>query len=313
MQHKKYFVLIIVFFLGILFLFPSICFSGAKKGLELWFNILLPSLLPFLILSNLILTLDLLSYIVPGLSILFSGIFGVSKIACYPVLLGFLSGFPIAAKSCADLVKDNKISVQEGQYLLCFVNNASPMFITTYLSCQCIKMPQYKFYIYGIIICSSFLTSLVYRIFIPHSHTCTSLSDHLTTCSDSSLSFVQALDHSILQSTRILIKIGGYIILFSILTSLILSLPNIPDTLRFFSLSVLELTNGSYHLNISSLTLESKIILSIAMTAFGGFCSIFQTQSVIAKSGLSIKTYVIFKFIQAILTVPLSLLLLIII
>ncbi|MEG2775123.1 MAG: transporter, partial [Acetivibrio sp.] len=46
-----FFLLLVCF--GFLILFPSTSFEGAKNGLLLWFQIVLPTLFPFLVITNL--------------------------------------------------------------------------------------------------------------------------------------------------------------------------------------------------------------------------------------------------------------------
>ena len=52
---KRYFTSLCVIALFVLMLlFPQPVFKGASSGLLLWFNVILPTLLPFMIVSNLL-------------------------------------------------------------------------------------------------------------------------------------------------------------------------------------------------------------------------------------------------------------------
>lgn len=54
------FLLPFLIMLSFLLLFPDTSFTCAASGLMLWFETLLPSLLPFMIISNLLIRTDLL-------------------------------------------------------------------------------------------------------------------------------------------------------------------------------------------------------------------------------------------------------------
>lgn len=302
MISKKILSLSQFFLLVCFFLFPNLSFHGAKNGVILWIKVVIPSLFPFLLISAFLLQLNLISYITPILNPFFCKLFKCSSNGCYPILIGLLSGYPMGAKACADLVKNHSISKKEGQYLLSFINNASPMFITCYLSCQCLKLAPYRYVIYLAILFSSYLVSLLYRFLLQKNVTPHTVGSSPSNCNKISLSSIsQALDASIADSFQTVTKIGGYIILFSILGEYILALPNTLGTLRYYFISLLEITSAVNQISLANFPYKAKIILALTTTTLGGLSGIFQTYSVIANSGLSIKTYCFSKLLQTIL------------
>jgi nucleoside recognition membrane protein YjiH len=128
-SEKKTFTKVgIILFLVLILLFPASSYQGAKMGLLLWFNTVLPTLLPFIIISNLIIRLQIHKPLGKMLYPIFHLLFGVSKGGCYPILIGFLSGYPVGAKSTADLVNSGSIKEEEGQFLLSLCNNVAQCF-----------------------------------------------------------------------------------------------------------------------------------------------------------------------------------------
>lgn len=313
MKKQKITIFLLLSLLLCFFFFPSLCFSGAKGGLTLWFYTIIPSLLPFLIVSNLILRLNLLPYLTPLLAPFFQKLFSVSQSGCYPILIGLLSGYPMGAKACADLVRKGEITKEEGQYLLSFVNNASPMFITSFVASQCLKLPSLQYIFYGLILGSAFLCSLFFRLFSQKNKSQKQLvSTSISTQKEEPLSLITALDSSILDSFITITKIGGFIILFSILGEFVLALPAYLGFLRYLLLCILEITTAVHFVSISDYSMPIKIILILATTTFGGLSGLFQTQSVIAESGLSLTHYIIMKLIQSLFVILGTALLLII-
>lgn len=271
----------------------------------LWFQTVLPTLLPFMIISNLVVKLQvtdcLTSFFYPTLGRLL----GISRAGCYPLIIGMLSGYPVGAKACADFVKSRKISQEEGQFLLCFCNNASPMFILNFVSTQCLKLNGKGALILGIIYTSGVVTAMIYRLLakLPKRNSSAVSPPSLCTASTAAqspkMSPFLILDQTILNGFEILVKVGGYIILFSILAEIALHLTFIPALIRYFILGFLEITTGSAAIGIAHFTFTQKIVLTNALTAFGGLSSHAQTYSVIMNSGLSIKKYFLFKCINA--------------
>lgn len=89
MKEKIVSVLLILSFL-ILLAFPVPVFSGASKGLLLWYRTVLPTLLPFMILSNFMIHTRALSYISRLAGPFIHRIFGVSYKGSFAVITGFL-------------------------------------------------------------------------------------------------------------------------------------------------------------------------------------------------------------------------------
>lgn len=300
MNTKKHCSFLFLSVMLLFFLCPSLCFSGAKSGITLWINTVIPSLLPFLLLANIILEAGLLPYLCELIYPLLGPLFGVSKNGCFPILIGAISGFPVGAKTCADLVKQGQISLQEGQYLLSFVNNASPMFLIVYMASQCLQCKTLQYPLYFIILLSSLICSIVSRIFFIQKRPSFSpkASMFLQNTKENKPHIATILDHSIINSFLTVTKIGGYVILLSIVSTFLSHLPEQIQYTRYILLAATEMTTAIHQIGISDLTLHTKIILSLASATSGGISSLLQTQSVIAESGLSMKLYIVAKIFQ---------------
>jgi sporulation integral membrane protein YlbJ len=317
MKKNSFITIGILTLLLLLLLFPESTFIGSKNGLLLWFNIILPTLLPFVIVSNLIIKLHITNYISFILYPFFHKLFLISKEGCYPIIIGMISGFPIGAKACADLVKSNCISLSEGQFILSFCNNASPMFVTSFIALQCLNAPKWKYILLGILMIAPFITAFLYRL-----HESFFLAQHIRptiNCRNRNLNLLvqnknqskfEILDDSIFDGFEVLTKIGGYIILLSLLAQIIYDTSFLPSTVNSFIVGLLEITTGCNALASTTLSFEKKTILITIITAFGGLSSLAQTQSVISNSGLSIKKYFFCKILNAMIATILIILIL---
>ena len=97
---------------------PEVTLIGAKHGLLLWFNVIIPSLLPSIIISNMIVSAYGETFKNPFLYIIFTGL---------------LCGYPLGAATAVQLSNRNKIDTKKMQFLMAICNNSSPMFITNYI------------------------------------------------------------------------------------------------------------------------------------------------------------------------------------
>ncbi len=303
----------------ILLIFPKASIKGAENGILLWFNVIVPTLLPFIIVSNLIINLKLTTLIAKMFYPVLHRIFAVTRNGCYVIIIGLLTGFPVGAKACSDLVHYKMLSKQEGQYLLTFCNNASPMFIISYISILTLKLSLDRYKFLGIIYVSAMLTALLYRIIHHIQNNSFTSSEEISVAGRNTLKTLDLsrknvssespkritfaiVDCAIMDGFDVITKVGGYIVLFSILSNVILSSIKMTSLFSLLSVGVLEITNGINVIGASSIPLATKIALILPITAFGGISSIAQTKSVIDQSGLSIRNYILYKIFNAMIT-----------
>ena len=141
-MRRKTFIFVIVSMIVLFTIMPTVVSEGAKDGLLLWFMAIVPSLLPFMILSNILIKMKVTKYINRFFKPLFGIIFGVSAEGSYPILIGFLAGCPVGAKTTAQLYKNKDIGREEAQYLLTFCNNLSPMFLIEFIGVKCLDVKR---------------------------------------------------------------------------------------------------------------------------------------------------------------------------
>ena len=174
---KRLLPLLILFFF--LLFFPRQTLEASKSGLLLWFDSILPTLLPFLIVSGLILKTSLSDYFQKYLGPAFRRLFHCSDSGAFCLLCGLLCGYPVGARLIALQLQEDQLSLEEGQYLLSFCNQTSPAFISSYVVMQKFQDSTLLFPTLLILYTSSFLCSFLfrklYKIERPHFQ----INDHL--------------------------------------------------------------------------------------------------------------------------------------
>ena len=301
-RHPALTIPILILFFSMLS-FPQTVFTGASYGLVLWFRHVLPTLLPYMILINVLICTPALHWICRITSIFLCPLLVTSYYGTFAVLTGFLCGYPMGAKTTSDLLNANKISRSEASYLLSFCNNTSPAFILSYVVAQNMKERNLCIPFFLILTFTPLMLSFIFRLFyrLPESScsfpqvTPGSFSNPSESISDS------FLDRCILNAFESVTKVGGYMMMFSVLIQLLASvLPNTIFSLLLYS--SLEISTGIRLLFSSALYTTEKIILCAFLTSFGGWCCIAQTYSMISSSQLPILPYITAKLVTALVT-----------
>lgn len=304
MRRWTFSCLLILIFLSFLF-FKNEVITGAAEGLLQWYQFVLPSLLPFMILVNIMVqtnTISLLAAITGPLMKKFPGVSGAGSFA---VTAGFLCGYPMGAKVSADLVTKGRISYAEGAYLLSFCNNTSPMFIIGILFTRFIPERHLHLPFFLILILSPLICGQLFRIYYARNRKgaftfCSSYSDGSSSVEKTN--FAQVMDLSLTNSFDAIVKVGLYMMIFSIFIRLLDTLIPGSSLWKTISLSSLEITTGLSLLAGLTIPAAYKYMLLMAAASFGGFCAVFQTASMIQESRLPLRPYIIEKLITASVT-----------
>src|SRR5690625_4566005 len=77
---------------------PTLTINSAKRGLAAWFNILIPSLLPFLFFSEILILLGFVDILGELLEPVIRPFFNISGQGAFPFLMSIISGYPVGAK-----------------------------------------------------------------------------------------------------------------------------------------------------------------------------------------------------------------------
>lgn len=287
----------ICFLLVFLLLHPAESLSCARAGMTLWLNTLIPTILPFIILTGMLTHTGHIRKLLLPFESFFHIFPGVSIWGGYVFVLGMLCGYPLGAKLASDLYGLHKISKKEALYLTTFCNNPSPAFIITYLCKSCLKDTVPAGMVFASIFSANLICMLFFRFFVYQNAT---ISDSPGFSPEIS-SRKNILDFSIMNGFETITRLGGYILLFSILAGCIRYYAPFPLLYQYLLLGFTEITSGLSLISVSGLPYMTRILLSAAATASGGLCILAQTKGVLHHD-LSILPYFISKCICTFLT-----------
>lgn len=296
MKLQKYlFTSIVIIIFIFLLVSPANAVASARSGLMLWFKVLLPTLLPFMIISKLLIEVDAVSCLTFVFASFFQRFLKLSKSGTFVVMTGFLCGYPMGAKLVSELYSHKQLSYEESCYLLTFCNNLSPMFISSFLTVSCFDAPELLPYviliIYGTPIIYSLIIQPLFRRRLTMKH-----MELLPPSPCRKLDF-EIVDTAIMDSFTQITKLGGYIIMFSIISGMFLSL-SLPAPLLALLTGIIEITTGINYITVQGFPLGVRFFFSIPLCVFGGLSGLMQTYSMIKDSSLPFLPYFISKLIQ---------------
>ena len=265
----------------ILILDGKTALAGAQNGVQLCLITVIPSLFPFFILS-ILLNSTLSGFHLPFLSKI-GQLCGIPSGAEPLLLSGLLGGYPVGAQGIAEAYKAGQLSRQTAQRMLAFCNNAGPAFlfgmVASFFPDGWRVWALWAIHIFG---------ALFTAIILPASAT-----DDCILSVKSTMSANQIM-------IRALSAIGtvcGWIIVFRVVVEFLQRwmLFLLPVPFQVAVTGILELSNGCCFLPLLE-NIDMRFVLCSGMLAFGGVCVTMQTISV--SSGLSIRHYLLGKFIQ---------------
>ncbi|AMM92351.1 sporulation protein [Peribacillus simplex] len=299
-----------------LIIFPQESFEASKSGLNMWWKIVFPSLLPFLIFSELLISFGVVRFIGVILEPFMRPLFRVPGVGGFVWAMGLASGFPAGAKFTVRLRQEEQLTRIEAERLVCFTNSSNPLFLFVAVAVGFFHNPHL-----GIILALShylgnFCVGIIMRFYrwkeeksptkvmnkLPSIRQAFSQM-HRTRIKETR-PFGSLLGDAVISSIQTLLMIGGFIILFSVVNKLlfhmnitgllaslvagILHIFNFPDSLSLpFISGMFEMTLGSkLTSSVENANLFQQTVMTSFILAFNGFSIQAQVASIIAATDI---------------------------
>lgn len=290
-----------LYLIVLLLRFPALSLQYAGIGLNLWFQKMIPTLLPFMILSGILIRMNLTEGFVRMIHPLLRILFHTSPNGSYTLVMGFLCGFPMGARIVGELYGTGKLSKWEAERLLAFCNNIGPIYFLSFampvLGINSVLGPF--FIMYGI----PFAYGILIMRILPLARRMTDIvnrfpgkDERIAQDFGSAVSLLPATDDAILSGLLGIAKLGGYMVFFNLLNILFVPFTHLSPGLLGLYNCLLEITSGIDRYG------QSFPCLVLILLPFGGFSCIAQTYSMISHTDLSIRSYLGHKLVQTVLT-----------
>lgn len=307
MKKIIYIIVLSTLVLYILF-FPEPAIAAASFGLMLWYSKMLPTLLPFAILSYILVSSGLLNNAAAVLHKPLARILPISAAGIYPLFAGFLFGFPLGSRITAQMVVQGQMNREEGNRLFVVCNNISPLFISGFILSDTLRRPDLK----AVTLLLLYLPPLLWLWLEQKLHpirVCKPKQALQTekAASRSQINF-KIIDAGIMSGFETLTRLGGYIMLFAILAQMTTCIPSLPKPASCMLIGLTEITNGIAAISSTDLPFTVKYPAIVACTAFGGLSGLAQTASMTKEAGLSMRYYVKVKLFLSLVSATLAVL-----
>ena len=280
------------------------------SGLTLFAFSVFPTVFPFLILCNMLIAYDGILLYSKILGPLFCAPLNLSKSSSFPIAASLLCGYPIGAKYSTDLYMQNHITLNEYKRLINIATNCGPIFILGTVGTAMLGNIKYGY----ILLIGNYLSIYIMGFLLRDKKAKFVNIKEISQKPKRNLG--DNLKLSIEGATSTVLSIGGFIILFSVIISIIKnnayisiifnnieSFFNLPsDSLYSLFLGSIEITNGCNIISSSNINLNLKLSLISFLCSFSGLCIIGQVSSVIDTNKISLLKYSALKIVQGIIS-----------
>lgn len=288
---------------GILLLFILRFSAQAKEyaflGLSVWFEQIIPSLLPFMIISSMLIQLGLDEILIKPIAGILKKIYRISDAGIYVLVMGFLCGFPMGAKAASMEYEEGKITKDEAEFLLTFTNNIGPAYFLSFVFGNIYdEIPVWKglLFLYAIPLIYGFVLRFTLYQHLPvKSAVSHKMSQAINTRPKKS--FLAVMDTSINQGLSQIAMLGGYMILCNLLVMIPKILFASNDSISALFHNLLEISGGLLAIRSLNLPPSAAFACAHASLAFTGISCHLQTFHILGNSGLSKQKYMLHKLI----------------
>lgn len=305
--------------------YPQPSLEASIRGVNMWWEIVFPSLLPFFIISEMLISFGVVTFIGILLEPLMRPLFKVPGVGGFIWAMGMASGYPSGAKLTARLRNEKQLSKIEAERLVSFTNSSNPLFIFGAVSIGFFQNPTL-----GIVLAIShyvgnFFVGIMMRFYGKETVKVEKEKNrsikqafielHRTRIKDKR-PIGKMLGDAVLSSIETLLMIGGFIILFSVINKLLFVM-NITGTLSYglnYILSALQIPQdfsipliaGMFEITLGSqmtsgvvdTSLLHQAIITSFILAFSGLSVQAQVASILAQTDIRFTPFFVARIIH---------------
>lgn len=268
--------------------------AAAAEGLLLCGRSVIPALFPFMAASTMLVSMGFGEWAAPRLAALMN-LYRLPGPAGSALLLGLVGGYPIGARTAAELHGKGLLTADEAERLLGFCNNSNPVFLISVLGGGVFGSPRAGVYLWLVHVLSALLTGFFFRG--SGQRLRRQKVPRITPCQE--ISFASAFVDGVRSACGNMLSVCGFVLFFYVLAS---PLANLGGPLGAGLVGALEL------FSLTPLLAADRFgfILASACAGWGGLSILCQTATVLEGSGLRLRNCVRGKMIQGLLAAGLA-------
>ena len=277
----------------VLALFWALSFWGSEhiseavlSGLEFSVTVIVPSVFPFMVLSDF--AGSLFEFEKSNcLSKIFERAFKINPCAISMFFAGLIGGFPVGARGALNLYEDGKISKSECERLMSFSNIASPAYTISAVGTGLLSNIKLGIILYSTLIVSAVVTGYLLSINKDYINNTEFISRQ-------KYDFVS----SIKSTASACVNLIFFISFFSAICATIQKM-RLSTVIKSIICSLFEVSNSvSYISDLCIYSEKLKLAIIAFSLSFSGICVILQSLAFSKKCVFSIQKFVFYKLIQ---------------
>ncbi|PSR23063.1 MAG: sporulation integral membrane protein YlbJ [Sulfobacillus acidophilus] len=312
-----------------LIVFSEHGYHATVGALKLFFEVVFPSLLPFFILSDVLLSTGMVHYLGVWFEPLMRPLFNVPGVGSFVFSMGLAAGYPMDAVLTAKFRKQGLCTKTEGERLLAFSNSADPLFIFGAVAVGMFGAPALGAVLALAHYASVLMVGLTFRFYrrqdgvkpgegvVVRGIHQRALDALMRGRAEDGRSLGQVLNEAITDSISTLFMIMSFMVLFAVLIRVLtatglMGILEIPFgvLLRLVGLSphlvnaamqgFFEIDLGSAAAAHASAPLIQRLVVVSAIIAWSGLSVHGQVASVLADTDISMKPYFVARALHAV-------------
>ncbi len=275
----------------VLIIFSQSCAQGAKNGIEMCINVLVPSLFPFMTVSGLIVKSGAANRAGTILEKPAKLLFGLDGCFAPVILLSLIGGYPVGAKGISELKKQGADTIQ-CQRAAMFCVCAGPGFLINFAGAFVFGSKRLGIIMYAAQVISVIIIGIGAKLFGINNKEYRFEAKN----NNRQISFADAMTEAVFDAAKAMLSICAYVVLFSGITEIIRNVAE-NDSLNCSAACLLEVCSA---VNLMS---DKMTIEAVAFAAgFGGLCVHFQIFSALKCVKLNRLLFFVVRIIQGAVT-----------
>jgi sporulation integral membrane protein YlbJ len=308
---------------------PGEAFKASGEGLAIWWRIVFPALLPFVVLSQMLIA----SGFAHGLGTLLEPFtrraLGLPGSFGWVLPLGMTAGFPAAAEAAVTLHKQGKITAREAERLAATAHFCSPMLLVVVIGAGFLSRPEVGLLLLAVHWMAGIAAGVTLQLVFPDRSKSAVSPPAVKPAAkrhesilrlavrrmeearrEDGRSFGKLLGDAVTSGVQTLMIIGGYMLIFAVVIHVILlAFPN--QTMAVAVKSALEVHLGSYALSGLAPSLPPALSASLlgAVLGWSGLCAYLQVRAILGPAGIGERSFLLSRLLHAAYAYVLTLLL----
>ena len=265
---------------------------------SLCINNLFPSLIPFILLSNILIEYDFINDINDILKVIITKIFKVNKNCSFAFVMSILSGTPSNAKYLKDLLDNKLITVKDCNKCLIFLHFTNPIFVIGTIGLIFFNNKRIGL----IILICHYISTLIIGFFNRNSsYSNLNPNNFNKNFIIKEKKFISILKNSINNTINTLLLILGIITTCIIITCILDNIFFLDNDFKFIY-GFIEMTQGLKYLSLSDLSIKLKASISSFLISFGGLCIHAQVFSILDDKKIRYLPYLISRIVHGLIS-----------